>query len=122
MDYDSFIDRYEQRSDLWSRDKAEQVAQTTLEVLGETLTTPQRTWVSKRLPEPLGEALTRTWGGQRFDLVEFYDRISHREGLVFDYARQQARLVCQVLIEELDDQVLSYMREHLPPPFSALFY
>lgn len=122
MDYDRFIDRVEERAELWSRDKVEQVAQTTLEVLGETLSTSERTWVMTRLPEPLDDALTRTWGGQRFDLEEFYDRISQREGLVVDFAGQQARLICTVLSEELDAEVLDYLIAHLPTPFPALLH
>ncbi|MFP4600687.1 MAG: DUF2267 domain-containing protein [Persicimonas sp.] len=121
MDYETFIDQVEDNSDLWSREKVEAVAQTTLEVLGETLTTSERTWVSSRLPEPLDEAVTRTWGGQSFDMDEFEDRISHREGLVRDYAGEQARLVCRVLVDHLDDEVLDYLRQHLPAPFSSLF-
>lgn len=121
MDYDAFIDHLEQHTDLWSRQKVEQVAQTTLEVLGETLSTPERTWVSKRLPEVLGDALTRTWGGQRFDMDEFNDRISHREGLVEDFAGEQARVVCQVLADDLDPAVVDYLISHLPAPFPALF-
>lgn len=121
MDYETFIDHLEQRSELWSREKVEQVAQTTLEVLGETLSTPERTWMASHLPAPLDDALTRTWGDQKFDMDEFNDRISHREGLVEDFAGEQARLVCRVLAEELDDEVLSYLIAHLPAPFSALF-
>lgn len=121
MDYDRFIDRLEERADLWSREKVEDVAKTTLEVLGETLSTSERTWVSSRLPDPLGDALTRTWGDQDLDLAEFHDRISHREGLVEDFAAEQARVVCQVLADELDDEVLRYLLGHLPAPFPTLF-
>lgn len=121
MDYETFIDHLEQHTDLWSREKVEQVAATTLEVLGETLSTPERTWVSKRLPVPLDDALTRTWGGQRFDMNEFNDRISHREGLVEEFAGEQARAVCRVLAEDLDEEVVDYLVSHLPTPFSALF-
>ncbi|QDG52401.1 DUF2267 domain-containing protein [Persicimonas caeni] len=121
MDYETFIDHLEQHTDLWSREKVEQVAATTLEVLGETLSTPERTWVSKRLPARLGDALTRTWGGQRFDMDEFKDRISHREGLVEDFAGEQAQVVCQVLADDLDKEVVEYLIAHLPAPFPALF-
>jgi uncharacterized protein (DUF2267 family) len=122
MDYQTFIDRLEDRADLWSRDKAEKLAKTTVEVLGETLSTPERTWMMNHLPAPLGDALTRTWGDQTFDLDEFYDRISHREGLVDDFAAQQSRVVCRVLAEQLDDDVLDYLLDHLPAPFPALFH
>ena len=121
MDYQTFIDHLEQSTDLWSREKVEQVAQTTLEVLGETLSTPERTWMASHLPVPLDDALTRTWGDQQFDMEEFYDRISHREGLVEDFAGEQARVVCRVLSEELDEEVLRYLVSHLRAPFSALF-
>ncbi len=121
MDYDRFIDRLEERTDLWSREKVEQVAKTTVEVLGETLSTSERTWMLAHLPDTLGDALTRTWGGQKFGFDEFTDRISHREGLVEDFAGEQARVVCQVLSEELDKDVLDYLIGHLPLPFPALF-
>jgi uncharacterized protein (DUF2267 family) len=122
MDYERFVDRLEDRADLWSRDKVEDVAKTTVEVLGETLSTSERTWMMQQLPSPLDDALTRTWGGQEFDLDEFYDRISQREGLVEDFAAEQARVVCRVLADQLDEDVLQYLLDHLPPPFPALFH
>lgn len=121
MDYEQFVDRLEERTELWSRDKTEDVAKTTVEVLGETLSTEERTWLAERLPEPLGDALTRTWGGQDIDIAEFKDRLSHREGLVEDFAAEQAQIVCAVLGEELDAEVVNYLRRHLPGEFAAWF-
>lgn len=113
MQYDAFIDRVMAEGSLDDRERAVEMVQVVLDVLGERLYRTERNGLAAQLPNELqGFLNTREEPGptrrdvDMFTLDEFYNRVSARSGAGLPEVRRQTRVVLAVLAEAVSRPVL----------------
>jgi uncharacterized protein (DUF2267 family) len=123
MKHDEFVGQVKHRARLSSRGEAERATRATLETLAERLAGGEAKNLAAQLPQEIGEHLRREWSGvgERFDLAEFFRRVSLREGVDLPAAVFHARAVIEVLSEAVSRGEIDDVRAQLPAEFDRLF-
>lgn len=121
MRHEEFVARVQELTGFTSREDADRLIRATLATLSERLIDTEVHALAIELPPPLAEALSRGACGDDFDLPEFYDRISRREGVALSFGVEHAQVVCRVLAEALSNDALTRLHKELSPPLAELF-
>lgn len=122
MNFDEFIGRVQSRGRMASEGEALKATRATLEVLGQRLAGGEPSNLAAQLPEEIGRFLHADGGtGERFDLDEFFRRVSEREGVDLPVSVHHARAVIAVLQEAVSAGEMRDVRAQLPTEFAPLF-
>ncbi|MEW6116848.1 MAG: DUF2267 domain-containing protein [Nitrospirota bacterium] len=121
MKYDAFVSRVQNSARLGSTDEAVKAIGATLEVLGERLVRGEAEDLAAQLPSEIGRYLLETQQTRRFDLKEFFNRVSEREGVDLPTATHHARVVLSVLTEAVSPGEIKDILSELPAEFHDLF-
>ncbi|MEW6159780.1 MAG: DUF2267 domain-containing protein [Verrucomicrobiota bacterium] len=123
MTYDEFTGHVQHRARLGTTGEAVKAIRATLETLAERLDAGEAKDLASQLPEEIGIYLRKDFGakGERFDLNEFFSRVSLREQMDLPVAVYHARVVIEVLQEAVSPGEINDVIQQLPPEFSSLF-
>jgi uncharacterized protein (DUF2267 family) len=116
-----FIKQVQSRAALDSRDEAMKATRATLEALGQRLFGGEPQDLAAQLPRELADCLRQGPKSEAFDLSEFYQRISRKEGVEIEKASAHARAVIEVLCEAVTQGEIDDICAQLPGDFAALF-
>ncbi len=121
VNYDTFIDRVEQRAKVPS-EKAVDLTRGTLETLADRITGGEALDLAAQLPQPLQGVLRK--GGEeadRFGVPEFVRRVADRADLDASAAPDGIRAVLVTLHEGLTGGEFDDIMSQLPAEFEDLF-
>lgn len=121
MKFDEFIGQVQNRGRMASGDEALKATRATLEVLGQRLAGGEASNLGAQLPEEIARFLTGGGTGERFDLDEFFRRVSEREGVDLPVSVHHARAVISVLQDAVSRGEIEDVRAQLPEEFAPLF-
>lgn len=122
MKFSEFIGQVQSRGRMASEDEALKATRATLEVLGQRLAGGEPRNLAAQLPEEIARFLGGDGGaGERFDLDEFFRRVSEREGVDLPVSVHHARAVISVLQEAVSRGEIEDVRTQLPEEFTPLF-
>ncbi len=122
MKYDEFIGQVQGRARLGTTQDAVKATRATLEVLSQRLAGGEADDLAAQLPEEIGRYMQGSGPiGQRFGLDEFFQRVSHKEGVDLPQATHHARAVISVLVEAATPGEIEDVRAQLPDEFDPLF-
>jgi uncharacterized protein (DUF2267 family) len=121
MKADQFIKEVKERAGLASREDAIEATQATLSILGERLFGGERDDLAAQLPPELQPFLLLAKENQKFDLDEFFLRISEEEECAVEEAAEHARAVIDVLCDAVTAGEIEDIKSQLPKDFAALF-
>jgi uncharacterized protein (DUF2267 family) len=121
MRFELFIEEVQTRTGLTERSEAMAVIEATVGVLGQLLAENERRQLSAHLPDELAYALQEDEAGQDFELDEFYERVSEREGVEEGFGLEHAQTVCKVFNQMLDNEDRVFIRQRLPESVASLF-
>lgn len=121
MEYDQFLNMVQRKVRLASHGEAVEAIHATLETLGERLDSGQTRKLAAQLPHEIGFYLTNSHRTGRFDLDEFFERVSHRPSANKPDAVHHARVVIVVMEEAVTPQLLEKVLDQLPADFNPLF-
>jgi uncharacterized protein (DUF2267 family) len=120
MNYDTFIDLVQRRTDLGS-EKAVDLIRGALETLAERITGAAALDLAAQLPAPLQPVLRRCdEAAQRFDAPEFVHRVARRTGLEPRRAEDGVRAVFATLHEGVTGGEFADIIAQLPADLAAL--
>lgn len=121
MEYNEFVGRVHNRAKMASTGEAVQAIRATLQTLGERVTPGQADDLAAQLPEELGLYLKMAEGVEQFELEEFFERVTKREGIDRPDAVYHARVVIDVLLEAVTTGEIEDLLSQLPDSFRPLF-
>ena len=124
MDHDHFVQQVQHRARLASNGEAIAAIRSTLETLAERLAGGETEDLAAQLPQEIGYYLRSSdekWDGERFDVAEFFRRVSERERAGLPDAVFHARAVMSVLDEAVSPGEMEDVRDQLPDDYSLLF-
>lgn len=121
MKYDQFVGQVQSRAQLASNGESVKAIRATLATLGERLHPGEADDLAGQLPEEIGIYLKNQNGAQSFDLDEFFDRVSKKEGEDEPVAVYHSRVVMEVLQEAVSPQQIEHVRGQLPDNYNPLF-
>lgn len=122
MKYDRFVGQVQSRARLGTSGEAVRAIRATLEVLGQRLAGNQAGHLAAQLPDEVGYYLMQAPNdGERFDLTEFYDRVSRHGNQDLPDAVFQARVVMSVVQEAVTPGEFEHLRAQLPAEYNPLF-
>lgn len=120
MNFDEFVGQVQSRARLASEGEAIRAIRATLEVLSQRLAGGESRDLAAQLPTELGTYI-HSGTGERFDLDEFFRRVSAREGVDLPESVHHARAVIAVLQEAVSRGEIEDVRSQLPAEFDPLF-
>lgn len=124
MEYRDFIGAVQNRARVGTEEQALSAIRATLETLGERIVTGEAEDLAAQLPREIGYYLRQhADNNERFDLDEFYERVTRRESMAVDLpdAVHHARVVMSVLEEATTPGEMADVRAQLPDEFDDLF-
>lgn len=121
MDYSNFVGQVQNKARLDGEDKAVRAIRATLETLSERLSAGEVSDAASQLPREIALYMQSSDGSERFDVDEFFRRVSHREQVDLPEAIFHARAVVEVLDGALSEGEMSDIRAQLPEDYSRLF-
>jgi uncharacterized protein (DUF2267 family) len=108
----------------WSSDEAGQVTDAVLEGLAEVLPDGDVNELIRRLPDemrgPLERGMALRTAPRRLDLQDFLQLLAERMGSDPQTARERGRVVLQVLVAALDDQMVEQLLVQFPDDYVEL--
>ena len=116
-----FVANVRDLAEVSSNEEAEKAVRATLETLRERLAGQEPQNLASQLPGDLGEPLNGTGGQDNFDVGEFYERVSQKEGVSADEAVRHARAVTAVLQTAVTTGELEDVRDQLTDDYNELF-
>lgn len=121
MQYDEFLEHVGERAGL-DRTEGDRATQATLTTLAERITQGEATDLASQLPRELKAPLQApAMGGDPFDAVEFTRRVSEREGVSADRARDHARAVLSTVQEAITGGQFEDVLAQLSEDYMELF-
>lgn len=128
MQYEQFITQVQERANLDTRQRAEQVTQAVLATFGERLYRTEREQLAAQLPEALKKYLferqepqpTTPQHTERYVLEEFYNRVGARTDSGIQEAARLAKVVIGVLAEAVSLGQMQQVMSKLPNEYEAL--
>jgi uncharacterized protein (DUF2267 family) len=121
MKADEFIKQVKERAGLSSREEAIEATHATLSVLGERLYGGERDDLAAQLPIELQGFLLEAQGSNKFDVDEFFVRVSEEEECEVEEAVEHAQAVIDVLCEAVSKGEIEDIKSQLPKDFAELF-
>lgn len=129
MQYNEFIDQVEAKGSFESRDQAVETTRVVLATLGERLYRTEVEGIASQLPNELKAFLLERDGGEtfprdtdRYDLEEFYQRVSARSDQGYPAARRNTQAVMSVLRKAVTTGELEDALGTLPDEYRGLFF
>jgi uncharacterized protein (DUF2267 family) len=132
MKYEEFIEQVQKRAHLNSHTDAARATQAALETLAECLSKQERYNAASQLPKGLALYLKEPFIGsgnqpspspeRNFSLDTFYERMSVREGVSPETAREHARVVMSVLADAVSRGELEDIHRQLPIEYYYEFF
>ena len=132
MKYEEFIEQVQKRANLASKIEAEHATRAALETLAESLPKDERYDAASQLPRGLALYLEQPFLGnwhqpapskkRSFSLEEFFQRMSIREDVPPETAREHAHAVMSVLVEALSRGEFEDIRRQLPIEYYYEFW
>ena len=124
MNHDEFVQQVQHRARVASNGEALTAIRSTLETLAERLAGGEADDLAAQLPREVGHylrAADRKTEGVRFDVDEFFRRVSEREGKELPDAVFHARAVMSVLTEAVTPGEIEDVKTQLPEDYERLF-
>lgn len=122
MNYDAFIKQVLTQARLSSLGDAVKAVRATLQTLAERLTADEVNDLASQLPTEISLYLEQKAGTPiKFDLNEFFNRVSFREEVQLPDAIFHARVVIAVLQSAVTKGEIDDIRAQLPDEFAPLF-
>ncbi len=124
MKYEEMIKTVMHRANLGSRLEAQDAVRATLETLSEHLTQGEALNFSSELPGEVTVYMQQPFIGgigERFNLNDFIQRVSEREGVSPEVAGQHASVVANVVGEAVSLGALEHLIAQLPTDIAKLF-
>ena len=132
MKYEEFIEQVQKRANLASRDKAERATRAALETLAESLSKEERYDAASQLPRGLALYLEQPFLGnwaqpapsnkRPLSLEDFFQRMSIREDVPPQTAREHAHAVMSVLVDAISRGEFEDIRRQLPVEYYYEFW
>ena len=130
MKYEEFIEQVQKRAQLASKSEAERATRAALETLAEWISRKERYDAASQLPRGLALYLEQPLLGpgkqpgprRSFSLDEFFQRVSIREDVPLETAREHAHAVLSVLVDALSKGEFEDIRAQLPIEFYYEFF
>jgi uncharacterized protein (DUF2267 family) len=116
-----FIKQVKERAGLNSREEAIEATHATLSVLGERLFGGERDDLAAQLPQELQAFLMEAKDGEKFDIDEFFLRVSEEEDCEIEEAVEHAQAVIEVLCDAVTAGEIEDIKSQLPKDFAELF-
>ncbi len=126
MTYEEFLGQVQDRAQLSSTEDAVTATRATLESLGEHLAGGRAHNLASQLPPEIGRFVTigsvgTLFGGDRFNALEFFQRVAIHEGQDLPTATRDARAVLSVLRQAVSPGELRKTLSQLPRDMDRLF-
>src|SRR5829696_3878873 len=122
VQYEEFLHKVQDRIGPTQPDDARRAIIATLETLGERISGGEANDLAEQLPEELKEPLQQAGeDNEEFSLDEFLRRLSEREDVETDAARNHVSAVMTVLKEAISGGELDNIRAQLPQEVEPLF-
>lgn len=122
MRYQDFIAQVMTGSDFDSQERAVEVTVAVLATLGERLEETETTRMAAQLPLELRQALLRREDTQnKYDLEEFYNRVSARANVGYPEAVKLSLTVIGVLCRAISKGEIDDVKGKLPDQYRELF-
>jgi len=122
VQYEVFLNKVQDRIGPTQPDDARRAIIATLETLGERISGGEANDLAEQLPEELKEPLQQAGeDNEEFSLDEFLRRLSEREDVETDAARNHVSAVMTVLKEAISGGELDNIRAQLPQEVEPLF-
>lgn len=120
MQYNEFIKEIKDKTQL-DKEGAEKAARPTLETLSERLTGNEAEHLSSQLSEEMKSYIHEGDLTGKFSADEFFEKISEKEGVELDKAKEHAKVVADVLETAITPGEIDHIRAQLPKDFQKLF-
>ncbi len=120
MKADQFLKEVKNRGQFSSKDQAMQATRATLAVLGERLFGGEPKNLAAQLPQEFRSFL-ESGSSESFDIDEFFERVSSKEGTDVSEASEHAKAVISVLCDAVTKGEIDDIRSQLPKDFDILF-
>jgi uncharacterized protein (DUF2267 family) len=127
MKYEEFIEEVQKRAHLASKNEAKRATRAALETLAESISQKERYDAASQLPKGLALYLKEPFLGpgkqpspspkRNLSLDEFFQRMSIREDVPPETAREHAHAVMSVLVDALSKGEFEDIRAQLPIEF-----
>jgi len=123
MQHDEFIKHVQSAAQLNTKEEAERATQATLTTLAERIVGNEASQLAAQLPPDVGQYLRGQEGqpGDRFNLQEFYRRVSEREGVEPQDAAIHTRAVFSVISTAVTPGEFADVRANFSPDYDELF-
>lgn len=126
MQYETFIERVQERGGFRDRSLAEDATRITLETLGERLSGAEAADLAAQLPKDLGEHMERHASGAKpseFGVNDFYRKVAerHHGDVTPEAAREHVHAVVSTLREALSEGEYTQLLTRLPEGYGDLF-
>ncbi len=123
MKHDKFIKQVQGAAQLNSQPEVERAIPATLETLKERIVGDEASQLAAQLPPEIGQYLQGREGenGQFFPLLDFYRRVSEKEGVEPTTAAIHVRAVFSVLQEAVTPGEIADVRANLSEDYEELF-
>ena len=132
MKYEEFIEEVQKRAHLASKNEAKRATRAALETLAESISPKERYDAASQLPKGLALYLKEPFLGpgkqpapshkRNLSLDEFFQRMSIREDVPPETAREHAHAVMSVLVDALSKGEFEDIRAQLPIEFYYEFF
>ena len=132
MKYEEFIEEVQKRAHLASKNEAKRATRAALETLAESISQKERYDAASQLPKGLALYLKEPFLGpgkqptpspkRNLSLDEFFQRMSIREDVPLETAREHAHAVMSVLVDALSKGEFEDIRAQLPIEFYYEFF
>ena len=132
MKYEEFIEEVQKRAHLASKNEAKRATRAALETLAESISQKERYDAASQLPKGLALYLKEPFLGpgkqpcpspkRNLSLDEFFQRMSIREDVPPETAREHAHAVMSVLVDALSKGEFEDIRAQLPTEFYYEFF
>ena len=132
MKYEEFIEQVQKRAHLASKSEAERATRAALETLAERISKEERFDAASQLPRGLALYLKEPFLGpgkqpapspkRNLSLDEFFQRMSIREDVPLETAREHAHAVMSVLVDALSKGEFEDIRAQLPTEYYYEFF
>jgi uncharacterized protein (DUF2267 family) len=120
MNYDQFLKLTRERARLDNDADALRAIDATLTVLAERLYGNEANQLGAQLPPQVAAFLSGAGASKKFNLEEFYNKVSQRESVGVDLAHEHARAVMSVVAETVTPGELLDILAQLPQEWDEL--
>lgn len=121
MNYDEFLSKVKERTDIVSDVQGSTVLTAILNTLAERITPEQRHNLASQLPEDLKHLVIIEDDAETFGLDDFYNRVSQRLNTSRERTGEISEEVLLILSEAVSQGEIDNIKAELPEEFYQLF-